>query len=167
MTAKYFISSPNFQWAKHVSFIIRGAGLWDFTLRPVEMLKKLEKNGLFRLTGTFSIGGVPIHVEVLTGRRFGRLQFAVGFSFDKESFGKLSEKLSGIGIDFLDVIGLDLEVMVAKRSEHLWSSHYKLSAPWFLTLWWMVLLSHSDRWHITWPPEYYLHPSPNCRENAI
>ena len=83
------------------------------------MLKKLEKNGLFRLTGTFSIGGVPIHVEVLTGIRFGRPQFAVGFSFDKESFGKLSEKLSGIGIDFLDVIGLDLEVMVAKRSEHL------------------------------------------------
>ncbi|XP_068704567.1 uncharacterized protein [Montipora foliosa] len=92
---------------------LKGAGLWDFTLRPVEMLKKLEKNGLFRLTGTFSIGGVPVHVEVLTGTRFGRRQFAVGFSFDKESFGKLSEKLSGIGIDFLDVIGLNLEVGIS------------------------------------------------------
>ena len=90
--------------------LYRGVGLWDFSLKPVEFLKKMEKNGLYRFTGTFDIEGVPIHVEILTGIRFGRYQFAVGFAFDKESFGKLSEKLSGIGIDFLDVIGLDLEV---------------------------------------------------------
>ena len=89
----------------------RGAGLWDFTLMPVEFVKKLEKNGLYRLTGTFGIGGVPVHVEILTGIRFGRIAFAVGFSFDKESYGALAEKLSGIGVDFLNVIGLDLEVV--------------------------------------------------------
>ena len=90
--------------------LYRGVGIWDFTLKPVEFLKKLEKNGLYRFTGTFYIVTVPIHVEILTGIRFGRPQFAVGFAFDKESFGKLSEQLSGIGIDFLDAIGLDLEV---------------------------------------------------------
>ena len=43
--------------------------------------------------------------------KYARPQFAVGFSFDQESFGKLSEQLSGIGVDFLDVIGLNLEVI--------------------------------------------------------
>ena len=85
--------------------------MWDFTLKPVEILKNLVAGGLYRVTGTFDIGGIPVHVEILTGTRFGRPQFAVGFSFDQESFGKLSEKLSGIGVDFLDVIGLDLAVM--------------------------------------------------------
>ena len=84
--------------------------MWDFTLRPVEMVRKLEQFGLYRLTGTFYIVSVPVHVELLTGLKFGRPQFAIGFSFDKESFGKLSEQLSGIGVDFLDAIGLDLEV---------------------------------------------------------
>ena len=43
--------------------------------------------------------------------KYARPQFAVGFSFDQESYGKLSEQLSGIGVDFLDVIGLNLEVI--------------------------------------------------------
>ena len=43
--------------------------------------------------------------------KYARSQFAVGFSFDQESYGKLSEQLSGIGVDFLDVIGLNLEVI--------------------------------------------------------
>ena len=43
--------------------------------------------------------------------KYDRPQFAVGFSFDQESYGKLSEQLSGIGVDFLDVIGLNLEVI--------------------------------------------------------
>ena len=90
--------------------LYRGAGLWDFTLNPVEFFKKMEKNGLYRFTGTFHIVTVPVHVEILTGISLGRTQFAVGFTFDKESFGKLSEQLSGIGIDFLDVIGQGLEV---------------------------------------------------------
>ena len=89
----------------------RGAGLWDFTLEPVEYLRKLEKTGIYRITGSFDIVGVPIHVEVLTGVKYARPQFAVGFSFDQESYGKLSEQLSGIGVDFLDVIGLNLEVI--------------------------------------------------------
>ena len=89
----------------------RGAGLWDFTLEPVEYLRKLDKSGIYRITGSFDIVGVPIHVEVLTGMKYARPQFAVGFSFDQESFGKLSEQLSGIGVDFLDVIGLNLEVI--------------------------------------------------------
>ena len=89
----------------------RGAGLWDFTLEPVEYLRKLEKTGIYRITGSFDIVGVPIHVEVLTGMKYARPQFAVGFSFDQESYGKLSEQLSGIGVDFLDVIGLNLEVI--------------------------------------------------------
>ena len=47
----------------------------------------------------------------MTGIKYARPQFAVGFSFDQESYGKLSEQLSGIGVDFLDVIGLNLEVI--------------------------------------------------------
>ena len=51
-----------------------------------------------------------MHVEILTGTRFARPAFAVGFSFDRESYGKLAEKLSGIGVDFLDKLGLEFEV---------------------------------------------------------
>ena len=79
-------------------------------MSPVELLRKIGNNGVYRFTGTVDIGGVPCHVEVITGVRFGRPQFAVGFSFDSESFGALSEKLSGIGVDFLDAIGLELQV---------------------------------------------------------
>ncbi|CAH3028156.1 unnamed protein product [Porites evermanni] len=92
---------------------LEGAGLWDFTLEPVEYLRKLEKTGIYRITGSFDIVGVPIHVEVLTGVKYARPQFAVGFSFDQESYGKLSEQLSGIGVDFLDVIGLNLEIGIS------------------------------------------------------
>ena len=73
--------------------------------------KYLVKWGLYRITGTFEIQGVPVNVEILTGRRFFRPQFAIGFFFDKESFGRLSEKLSGIRVDFLDAIGMDLQVL--------------------------------------------------------
>ena len=79
-------------------------------MRPVELLRKIDKFGVYRFTGTVDIGGVPCHVEIITGFRFGRPTFAVGFSFDSESFGALSEKLSGIGVDFLDAIGLELQV---------------------------------------------------------
>ena len=88
----------------------RGIGLWDFTLKPAQFLKKLEKNGVFRFTASIDAGGVPIHVEIITGIRFGRPAFAVGFAFDRESFGKVAEKLSGIGVDFLDKLGFELEV---------------------------------------------------------
>lgn len=90
--------------------ISRGAGIWDFTMRPVELLRKIDKVAVYRFTGSIDAGGVPIHVEIITGLRFGRPTFAVGFAFDSESFGKLSEKLSGIGIDFLDALGLELQV---------------------------------------------------------
>lgn len=81
-------------------------------MAPAEILRKLEKNGIFRFTSSIDALGVPVHVEILTGRRFGRPAFAVGFSFDRASFGKLAEKLSGIGVDFLDKLGLELEVRV-------------------------------------------------------
>lgn len=88
----------------------RGVGLWDFSLAPVEILRKLEKNGLFRFTAPVDVAGVPIHVEILTGTRFGRPAFAVAFAFDRESYGKLAEQLSGIGVDFLDKLGFEFEV---------------------------------------------------------
>ena len=90
--------------------ISRGAGIWDFSMKPVELLRKIDKVGVYRFTGSIDAGGVPIHVEIITGYRFGRPTFAVGFAFDSESFGKLSEKLSGIGVDFLDALGLELQV---------------------------------------------------------
>lgn len=79
-------------------------------MKPAQLLRKLEKNGVFRFTASIDVGGVPIHVEILTGVRFARITFAVGFAFDRESFGKIAEKLSGIGVDFLDKLGLELEV---------------------------------------------------------
>lgn len=79
-------------------------------MKPAQLLRKLEKNGVFRFTASIDVGGVPIHVEILTGIRFSRITFAVGFAFDRESFGKIAEKLSGIGVDFLDKLGLELEV---------------------------------------------------------
>ena len=83
-------------------------------MKPVELLRKIDKVGVYRFTGSIDAGGVPIHVEVITGYRFGRPTFAVGFSFDSESFGALSEKLSGIGVDFLDAIGLELQVSLVR-----------------------------------------------------
>ena len=98
----------------------RKAGLWDFTLKPVSFHKYLVKWGLYRITGTFEIQGVPVNVEILTGVRFFRPQFAIGFFFDKESFGRLSEKLSGIRVDFLDAIGIDLQVLDFLKLEDLY-----------------------------------------------
>ena len=91
-------------------FACRGVGLWDFTMRPAQLVRKLVKNGVFRFTSSIDLGGVPVHIEILTGIRFARRTFAVGFSFDRESYGKLAEKLSGIGVDFLDKLGLEFEV---------------------------------------------------------
>ena len=79
-------------------------------MAPAQVVRKLERNGVFRFTASIDVGGVPIHVEILTGVRFGRKTFAVGFAFDRESYGKLAEKLSGIGVDFLDKLGLEFEV---------------------------------------------------------
>ena len=91
-------------------FACRGVGLWDFTMRPAQLARKLVKNGVFRFTSSIDLGGVPVHIEILTGIRFARPTFAVGFSFDRESYGKLAEKLSGIGVDFLDKLGVEFEV---------------------------------------------------------
>ena len=79
-------------------------------MRPAELVRKIEKNGVYRFTASIDAGGVPVHVEILTGIRFARLTFAVGFSFDRESFGKLAEKLSGINVDFLNSLGVEFEV---------------------------------------------------------
>ena len=88
----------------------RSAGIWDFNMAPADFAYKLTKGGTFRFTATITAGGVPFFVEIITGIRVGRPLFAVGFSFDRESFGKLSEKLSGIGVDFLDKLGVEFEV---------------------------------------------------------
>ena len=79
-------------------------------MRPAQLVRKLVKNGVFRFTSSIDLGGVPVHIEILTGIRFARPTFAVGFSFDRESYGKLAEKLSGIGVDFLDKLGVEFEV---------------------------------------------------------
>ena len=101
----------------------RGIGLWDFTMAPAELVRKLEKGGLTRFTASISAGGVPVHVEILAGMRFGRPQFAVGFSFDSESYGKLAEKLSGIGVDFLDKLGFELQVTLICKNALIWRKH--------------------------------------------
>ena len=64
----------------------------------------------FRVTGSLVVFGVPVHVEILTNPNKATRLFAIGFSFDGESFGALSERLSGYQIGFLDVLGLDLSV---------------------------------------------------------
>ncbi|XP_048580608.1 uncharacterized protein LOC5507741 isoform X2 [Nematostella vectensis] len=92
---------------------LKNIGLWDFEMRPVEFARGLSKGGIFRFTSSIDANGVPVHVEILTGRKFNRIVFAVGFSFDRESFGKLAEKLSGIGVDFLDKLGLEFEIGLA------------------------------------------------------
>ena len=79
-------------------------------MQPAQLVRKLVKNGVFRFTSSIDLEGVPVHVEILTGIRFGRPTFAVGFAFDRESYGKLAKKLSGIGVDFLDKLGLEFEV---------------------------------------------------------
>lgn len=92
---------------------LKGIGLWDFSLKPAEFVRKLAKGGVNRFIASIDAGGVPIHVEIITGIRFGRPAFAVGFAFDRESFGKVAEKLSGIGVDFLDKLGFELEIGVS------------------------------------------------------
>ena len=89
--------------------------MWDFEMAPAEFARKLQRFGLYRFTGTIDVGGVPIHAEILAGYKYGRPQFAIGLSFDKESYGKLSEKLSGINVDFLDSLGIDLEVSAINK----------------------------------------------------
>ena len=70
----------------------------------------MKKYSTFRFTGSVSVLGVPVHVDALTNPGKGVRMFAVGFSFDGESFGALSKRLSGIGIDFLDTLGFELQV---------------------------------------------------------
>ena len=89
-------------------------------------MRKLAKGGVNRFTASIDAGGVPIHVEIITGIRFGRPAFAVGFAFDRESFGKVAEKLSGIGVDFLDKLGFELEVIPTILSNYESEMHYKL-----------------------------------------
>ena len=92
-------------------FSRRRVGIWNFTMAPAQLLRNLQRNGVFRFTASIDALGVPVHVEVLAGIRFARPTFAVGFSFDRGSFGRLAEKLSGIDVDFLDKFGVELEVV--------------------------------------------------------
>ena len=94
----------------------RLAKLWDFSLTTAEFAYKLDKAiNVKRFTGSIVIEGVPVHVETILIVKMFRVGLAVGFSFDGESYGKLAKKLSGIGIGFLDKIGLQLEVRALLR----------------------------------------------------
>lgn len=79
-------------------------------MKFVELFRKIDKVGVYCFIGLIDVGGVLIYVEIIMGYRFGWLIFVVGFVFDSEFFGKLFEKLFGIGVDFLDVFGLELQV---------------------------------------------------------
>ena len=125
----WYLSGPRETYANVTSesfYFHRGIGLWDFSLKPAEFVRKLAKGGVNRFTASIDAGGVPIHVEIITGIRFGRPAFAVGFAFDRESFGKVAEKLSGIGVDFLDKLGFELEVIPTILSNYESVMHYKL-----------------------------------------
>ena len=79
-------------------------------MAPAELVRKLAKNGVYRFSGSVGAGSAPVHIEILAGLRFARPTFAVGFSFVHEPFGRLTEKLSGIRVHFLDVLGTQFEV---------------------------------------------------------
>ena len=85
----------------------------------------MKKLSTFRVTGSVDVFGVPVHVEVLTNPNKAHRIFAIGFSFDGESFGALSKRLSGHQISFLDVLGIDLQVSIC--SFPLWVELFFLS----------------------------------------
>ena len=124
-------------------------------MKPAQLVRKLEKNGVFRFTASIDVGGVPVHVEILTGIRFARITFAVGFAFDRESFGKVAEKLSGIGVDFLDKLGLELEVkgILVFLLVHFVHFLYKIATPFpswhykvqdICSLWFSIIAESTD-----------------------
>ena len=88
----------------------RTAGLLNIKLQPASYAYSMKKLSTFRITGSVDVFGVPVHVEILTNPNKGVRIFAIGFSFDGESFGALSKRLSGHEISFLDVLGIDLQV---------------------------------------------------------
>lgn len=79
-------------------------------MSPASFSRKLADSSTFRFTSAINAAGVPVHVEVLTTVRFNRIGFAVGFAFDRESFGALAAKLSDIDVDFLNALGIEFEV---------------------------------------------------------
>ena len=92
----------------------RAAGLLNIKLQPASYAYSMKKLSTFRITGSVNVFGVPVHVEILTNPNKGVRIFAIGFSFDGESFGALSKRLSGHEISFLDVLGIDLQVGLDK-----------------------------------------------------
>ena len=101
-----------------VFLYFRGAGLLNIKLSPVSYAYSMKSLSTFRVTGSLNIFGVPVHVEVLTNPNKHARIFAIGFSFDGESFGALSKRLSGYEVSFLDVIGLDLQVSLNTFTNH-------------------------------------------------
>jgi hypothetical protein len=97
-------------YLKRVFLYFRAAGLLNIRLSPVSFAYSMKTLSTFRVTGSLNIFGVPVHVEILTNPNKGVRIFAIGFSFDGESFGALSKRLSGYEISFLDVLGIDLQV---------------------------------------------------------
>ena len=93
----------------------RAAGLLNLKLEPASYAYSMKTLSTFRVTGSVDVFGVPVHVEILTNPNKASRTFAIGFSFDGESFGALSKRLSGYDISFLDVLGIDLQVCGDKR----------------------------------------------------
>lgn len=109
-----YIGIPESVIPAYMKAALKLAGLWDFNLTPAEFAYKLDKAiNVKRFTGSIVIEGVPVHVETILIIKMYRVGLAVGFSFDGESYGKLAKKLSGVGIDFLDKIGLQFEIGVS------------------------------------------------------
>jgi hypothetical protein len=100
----------------HLKLFFRAAGVFSIQLDKSSYAYSMKTLSTFRVTGSVYVFGVPVHVEVLTNPNKARRMFAIGFSFDGESFGALSKRLSGYDISFLDVIGIDLQVGLDKNS---------------------------------------------------
>ncbi|CAB3978528.1 sushi, von Willebrand factor type A, EGF and pentraxin domain-containing 1-like [Paramuricea clavata] len=104
---------PVYQYPQSIQGALKAAGLLNIKLSPASFAYSMKTLSTFRVTGSLNIFGVPVHVEILTNPNKGVRIFAIGFSFDGESFGALSKRLSGYGISFLDVLGIDLQIGVS------------------------------------------------------
>ena len=92
--------------------------MWDFEFGPCSIGYDfldgwLETLTPFRFTATKYIDGIPVHLEIIASLKGTRWLFALGFSFDGESFAASIAKISGKEVSdggFLDSIGIDVSV---------------------------------------------------------
>lgn len=92
--------------------------VWDFEFGPCSIGYDFVPGWIdvpmpFRFTATKSIDGIPVHLEIIACFKTTRWYFAMGFSFDGESFSAAIAKISGKKLSdggFLDGLGVDLSV---------------------------------------------------------